>query len=119
MTEKQQRTAATAFARKWEGRGYEKGDSQIFWTELLTEVMGVEDPSQFIRFEQQAMLDHTSFIDGMISATHVMIEQKSLGKDLRQPIRQNDRLVMSAYGFSPKMTESECVAALFKLYSTL
>jgi hypothetical protein len=32
--------AAAAFAKKWEGRGYEKGDSQIFWTELLTEVMG-------------------------------------------------------------------------------
>jgi hypothetical protein len=39
-TEKQQSMAAVAFAKKWEGRGYEKGDSQIFWTELLTEVMG-------------------------------------------------------------------------------
>ena len=42
-TEKQQSVAAAAFAKKWEGRGYEKGESQIFWTELLTEVMGVED----------------------------------------------------------------------------
>lgn len=89
-TEKQQSVAAAAFAKKWEGRGYEKGESQIFWTELLTEVMGVEDPSQFIQFEQQALLDHTSFIDGMIPSTHVMIEQKSLGKDLRQAIRQSD-----------------------------
>ena len=89
-TEKQQRAAAAAFAKRWEGRGYEKGESQTFWIELLTEVFGVENPSTFIRFEQQAQLDHTSFIDGMIDSTHVMIEQKSLGKHLRQPIRQSD-----------------------------
>lgn len=83
-TEKQQRIAAAAFAKRWEGRGYEKGESQTFWIELLTEIFGVESPSVFITFEQQAQLDHTSFIDGMIPSTHVMIEQKSLGKDLRQ-----------------------------------
>ena len=96
-TEKQQRMAAAAFAKKWEGRGYEKGESQIFWTELLTEVMGVEDPSQFIQFEQQAQLDHTSFIDGMIHSTHVMIEQKSLGKDLRQAIKQSDGSLLTPF----------------------
>lgn len=89
--------AAADFAKKWEGRGYEKGESQIFWTELLTEVMGVEDPSQFIQFEQQALLDHTSFIDGMIPSTHVMIEQKSLGKDLRQAIRQSDGSLLTPF----------------------
>ena len=89
--------AATAFAKKWEGRGYEKGESQTFWIELLTEVFGVEDPSRFIRFEQQAMLDHTSFIDGMIPATHVMIEQKSLGKDLRQAIKQSDGTMLTPF----------------------
>ncbi len=40
-TDKQQRTAAAAFAKRWEGRGYEKGDSQTFWIELLTEIFGV------------------------------------------------------------------------------
>lgn len=89
-TEKQQREAAAEFAKRWEGRGYEKGDSQVFWTELLTEVYGVKNPSQFVRFEQQAKLDHASFIDVMIPSTHVMIEQKSIGKDLREPIRQSD-----------------------------
>lgn len=95
--EKQQKIAAAAFAKKWEGRGYEKGESQSFWIELLTEVLGVENPSQFIRFEQQAQLDHTSFIDGMISATHVMIEQKSLGKDLRQAIKQSDGMLLTPF----------------------
>lgn len=96
-TEKQQRMAAAAFAKRWEGRGYEKGDSQTFWIELLTEIFGVEQPSTFIRFEQQAQLDHTSFIDGMIDCTHVMIEQKSLGKDLRQAIKQSDGLLLTPF----------------------
>ncbi len=96
-TDKQQRTAAAAFARRWEGRGYEKGDSQTFWIELLTEIFGVESPSTFITFEQQAQLDHTSFIDAMIPSTHVMIEQKSLGKDLRQAIRQSDGSLLSPF----------------------
>ncbi len=96
-TEKQQKTAAVAFAKRWEGRGYEKGESQTFWIELLTEVFGVEKPSTFIRFEQQAQLDHTSFIDGMIDCTHVMIEQKSLGKDLRQAIKQSDGTMLTPF----------------------
>ena len=43
--------AAAAFAKKWEGRGYEKGDSQPFWLTLLRQVYGVENPAQFISFE--------------------------------------------------------------------
>ena len=97
MTEKQQSMAAAAFAKRWEGRGYEKGESQTFWIELLTEIFGVESPSVFITFEQQAQLDHTSFIDGMIPSTHVMIEQKSLGKDLRQAIKQSDGTLLTPF----------------------
>ena len=39
--------------------------------------------------------------------------------DLLQAHRDNDRAVMAAYGFSIKMSESECVAALFNRYSKL
>jgi len=89
-TEKQQAAAAKRFAEKWHGKGYEKGDSQIFWTELLTEVFGIEDPSTFIRFEEQVKVDKTNFIDVHLPQTKVIIEQKSLGKDLRAPIRQSN-----------------------------
>ena len=40
-------------------------------------------------------------------------------RELLQAHRQNDRAVMAAYGFSTRMTESECVAALFKRYAEL
>lgn len=35
-------------------------------------------------------MEHTSFIDARIPSTKVMIEQKSLGKDLGAPIKQSD-----------------------------
>ena len=82
--------AARRFAERWQGKGYEKGESQTFWLELLTEVFGVKEPSTFITFENQVKLDHTSFIDGYIERTHTMIEQKSLDKDLLAPIKQSD-----------------------------
>ena len=90
MTEKEQKKAAKEFAERWQGKGYEKGQSQQFWIDLLEHVYGVEDIAGFISFEDQVHLDHTSFIDGYISSTHVMIEQKSLGKDLRKGIKQSD-----------------------------
>lgn len=90
MTDAMQRAAAKKFAEDWRGKGYEKGHSQSFWLALLRDVYGVEHPEQFISFEDQIMLDHTSFIDGFIPATHVLIEQKGIGKDLKKPIKQSD-----------------------------
>ena len=81
---------AKAFADYWQGKGYEKGESQPFWLSLLRDVYGVENPEQYISFENQVKLDNTSFIDGYIETTHTMIEQKSLGKNLLQPIKQSD-----------------------------
>ena len=97
MTITEQQKAAKAFAEQWEGKGYEKGESQIFWVTLLNQVFGIERPEQFITFEQQVHLDHTSFIDGFIPSTHVMIEQKSLGKDLGAPIKQSDGSLLSPF----------------------
>lgn len=97
MTEKEQKAAAKAFAVFWKDKGYEKGESQAFWMSLLRDVYGIEHPEQFISFEDQVKLDHTSFIDGYIEVTHVMIEQKGLGKDLRKGIRQSDGSVLSPF----------------------
>ena len=96
-TEKQQAAAAAAFAERWKGRGYEKGDSQVFWTELLTEVFGVENPSTIIRYEEQVKVDNTNFIDGHIPSTKVLIEQKSIDKDLRKGIKQSDGSLLNPF----------------------
>ncbi len=97
MTDKQQRNAAREFAEKWAGRGYEKGESQPFWMQLLSEVYGVEHVADFIKFEDQVHLDHTAFIDGRIRSTEVLIEQKSIEKDLRKPIKQSDGTMLTPY----------------------
>ena len=88
---------ATAFAERWQGKGYEKGESQKFWLDLLQNVLGVPDVTEYISFEEQVKLDHTSFIDGYIEATHVMIEQKSINKDLRKGIPQSDGTLLTPF----------------------
>lgn len=97
MTTAQQQQAARNFAAYWKDKGCEKGESQPFWLSLLRDVYGVEHPEQFIQFEEQVHLDHTSFIDGTIPATHVLIEQKGLGKDLNKPIKQSDGALLTPF----------------------
>ena len=82
MDSAMQKKAAAEFAAKWQGIGDEKQHSQKFWIELLQKVYGVEDPAGFVDFEKKVQLGHASFVDIIIPATHVIIEQKSLGKDL-------------------------------------
>lgn len=97
MNDTQQKEAARKFAAYWKDKGYEKGESQPFWLSLLRDVYGVEHPEQFITFEEQVHLDHTSFIDGTIPSTKVLIEQKGLGKDLKKPIRQSDGTLLTPF----------------------
>ena len=97
-TEKQMAAAAAEFAERWKGKGYEKGESQPFWIDLLTNVFGIETPTDgFIRFEEHNKVDASNFIDGRIPSTRVLIEQKSFGKDLRAPIRQSDGALLNPF----------------------
>ena len=64
---------------------------------MLRNVFDVQDFASFISFEDQVKLDHTSFIDGYIAATKVLIEQKSIDKDLRAPVRQSDGLWLTPF----------------------
>ena len=98
MNDTQQKAAAKHFAKLWKGKGYEKGESQKFWLSLLQDVYGVEHPAEFVTFEEQVHIDKsTGFIDGMIPATRVMIEQKGLGKDLNKPIKQSDGSLLTPF----------------------
>ncbi len=91
-------TAAAEFAERWKGRGYERGESQPFWIDLLSNVFGIDTPTNgFITFEDHRMVDASNFIDGRIPSTKVLIEQKSLGKDLRAGIRQSDGSLLNPF----------------------
>lgn len=97
MQKNQQQVAAKAFAERWAGKGYEKGESQPFWMELIQTVLGVERPYDIISFENQVKLSSTSFIDAYIEPTHTLIEQKSIDKDLRKAIPQSDGSLLKPF----------------------
>ena len=87
-----------SYETNWKGRGYERGESQPFWIDLLTNVFGIATPSNgFIIFEDHHKVDASNYIDGRIPSTRVLIEQKSKDKDLRAPIRQSDGSLLNPF----------------------
>lgn len=96
---RQRRKAAKEFSKRWENRGKEKQDSQTFWLDLLSSVYGIQNPGEYIKFENSVdnMMDSTSFIDGYIEKTNVLIEQKGSHKDLNKGIRQSDGSLLTPF----------------------
>ncbi len=76
------RTRAAAFAREWQGQGYEKGQTQLFYRDFF-EVFGMpvkrvasfEEPVKNLRAEKRGFID--LFWKGVL-----LVEQKSIGKKL-------------------------------------
>lgn len=98
MKDFDQKKAAKEFAERWKDKGYEKGESQKYWIDLLSTVLGVDDPISFIEFEDTVHIDQaTGFIDGYIPSTKILIEQKSIDKDLRKPIKQSDGSLLNPF----------------------
>ena len=93
----EQKKKAKEFIKRWENRGNERQDSQSFWLDLLQSVYGIEKPTEYITFEDKVKMDHTSFIDGFIDTTKVLIEQKGADKDLNQAIRQSDNTLLTPF----------------------
>ena len=97
MTDAQQKTAAKQFVKDWTGHGDEKQETQRFWIDLLQNVFGVEQATKAIEFEVRVKLDHTSFIDGYIKDTHVLIEQKGADIDLKKGYKQSDGSMLTPF----------------------
>ncbi len=65
----------------------------------------------------QAILDaRAKYPDSSLADLY---DETLMPTELRKAHKENDKAVLSAYGFNPKMTEAEIVAELFKLYETL
>ena len=97
MTDMEQRAAAKGFAADWKGRGDEKQETQTFWLSFLQKVYGVAEPEKYIEFEVPVKLDHTSFIDGLIKTTRVLIEQKGKDIDLNRGYKQSDGSMLTPF----------------------
>lgn len=77
-------------------------------------------PEQKIKIEQtaQAILDARALYPDASLAD--LYDELTMPPELRKAHQQNDRAVMAAYGFPVKdFTESDCVAALMKMYQEL
>ena len=74
-----------------------------------------EEQRQKIEHTAQAILDaRAKYADSSLADLY---DPVLMPPELRKAHQDNDRAVMQAYGFSLKMTESECVAALFEIYA--
>ena len=82
---------------RWRGKGNEKSDTQKFWLEVLSEVLGIISPTQYIEFEKRVELEHMSFIDAYIPSTRTIIEQKSYGVNLEKAVLQSDGLLLTPF----------------------
>lgn len=103
MTESEQREAARQFANKWKKGGDEKQDCHPFWIDLLHDVLGVESPTSYIRFEKPVKIlegdgkIHTRYIDGYIADVHVLIEQKGSKHSLDEKEPQSGGEMLTPY----------------------
>ena len=77
-----------------------------------------EEQKQKIEQTAQAILDARALYPN--SSLADLYDELTMPVELRRAHQNNDRAVMQAYGFNVKtMTESQCVAELFKLYQKL
>ena len=102
MKQADQQRCAAKFVVNWQGHGYEKGETQKFWINLLTSVFGIKDVANYIFFEERVKdkirnKTITNFIDAYIPSTKVMIEQKPSHADLQEPIKQSDGQLLTPF----------------------
>lgn len=97
LSANQQAQNAREFAQYWQDKGDEKSQKHNFWIQLLRTLFGIENAETYIQFEKRVKLDHTSYIDGYIGKTKVLIEQKSQDIDLTKAARQSDGTECTPY----------------------
>ena len=96
-----QQKGAKKFVERWVGKGYEKGETQRFWLELLHALFGIENPMSMMEFELPVKTitkeKGSDFIDAYIPSTKVLIEQKGSHVDLSAKYRQSDGQELTPY----------------------
>ncbi len=95
---KTKKQLAADFVKQWKGKGDEKQETQRFWIQLLSDVLGVDNATNRIEFEKRVKLTHTSFIDAYIPETKVLVEQKSVDIDLHREQKQSDGELLTPHG---------------------
>ena len=92
-TPAKQREAAIRFARQWETHGDERPEAQQFWMQLSAEVLGVEHPFGFDKFQAEHRDAKGGFSDIMLPSLGLLVEQKSASVDLDKQESRQGRMV--------------------------
>lgn len=85
------------FIERWNNRGDENSEDQIFWLEFFNEVFGIEEPTKLIKFQKPVKLSHVSYIDAYVLSTRIIIEQKSFNVDLDKSEKQSDGTYLTPF----------------------
>ena len=81
---------AVEFVKRWIDKGDEKQHSQLFWTDLLSNVLHSSVNNESVKFEYRVQLGHQSYIDVYLPDSLVIIEQKGRDIDLFKAAKQSD-----------------------------
>ena len=81
---------AVEFVKRWIDKGDEKQYSQLFWTDLLSNVLHSTVNNETVKFEYRVQLGHQSYIDVYLPDSRVIIEQKGSDIDLFKAAKQSD-----------------------------
>ena len=83
MTPNEQKTAAKKFVERWQAtEGNEQRESNSFWIELCSQVLGIANPTQQLDFERKVKGRR---IDVFYEDRSILIENKSRGVSLDEP----------------------------------
>lgn len=103
MDDIKQREAARQFVNKWQSGGDEIRDCHPFWLDLLHDVLGIDNATDYIEFEKPVKLPegdgkiHSRRIDGYISSVKVLIEQKGSNHPLDEKEPQSGGELLTPY----------------------
>lgn len=84
-----QKQRVEEFIDRWRGRGDEKQETQLFWLDLMQNVLGLQHAIESTKFEYKTA--GNGFIDVLCPDARFLVEQKSSDIDLDKPEpRQGD-----------------------------
>jgi len=90
---------AQAFVERWEGEQREAGNDQIFWIDLMQNVLGLDDALTRIKCKDRVVTEkssHSGEYDLFIPSASTIVEQKSSGVDLSKPELRQGKMVTPA-----------------------
>lgn len=78
-----QKQRVEEFIDRWRGRGDEKQETQLFWLDLMQNVLGLQHAIESTKFEYKTASN--GFIDVLCPDARFLVEQKSSDVDLDKP----------------------------------